>query len=68
MLKILGNIAEMFLYASVYLFISMIALKIVATGLSSDLGKQATEGSIGFSIIMAALCIGIAIMLSTVIR
>jgi hypothetical protein len=68
MLKILGNIAEMFVYASVYLFISMIAMKIVAAGLSSDLSKHVTEGSMSFSVIMAALCIGIALILSTVIR
>jgi hypothetical protein len=68
MLKILGNIAEMFVYASVYLFISMIALRIVATGLSSDYGKLTAEGSVGFSVIMAALCIGMAVIFSTVIR
>jgi hypothetical protein len=68
MWKVFGNIVEMFIYASVYLLISMGAVKIVAASFSSDCERKITENSIGFSLILAAVFIGMALVLSTVIR
>jgi hypothetical protein len=68
MWKVFDNIVEMFIYASVYLLISMVAVKIVAASFSSDFERKITENSIGFSLILAAVFIGVALVLSTVIR
>jgi hypothetical protein len=68
MWKIFGNIIEMFIYASVYLLIAIVAAKIVAAAFSSDFERRITENSIGFSLILAAIFIGMALILSTVIR
>jgi uncharacterized membrane protein YjfL (UPF0719 family) len=67
-LKILGNIVEMFIYASVYMIIVMIALKIVAAVISPDFEKKVSENDIGFSLILAALFVGMGLVLSAVIR
>ncbi len=67
MLKTLSNIVEMVVYASVYLLISMVALKIVGAGFASGHDKPPSENSNSF-LVVAALLIGIAIVISTVIR
>jgi hypothetical protein len=47
MWKIFGNIIEMFIYASVYLLIAIVAAKIAAAAFSSDFERRITENSIG---------------------
>lgn len=68
MWKILGNIVEMFIYASVYTLISMIALKIVAAALLPDFERKLAENNIAFSLICASVFIGMALILSSVLR
>jgi uncharacterized membrane protein YjfL (UPF0719 family) len=69
MWKILGTIIEMFVYASVYMIITLVALKIVSATFSPDFDKKISEeGSIGYSLICAAVFIGLAMVLSSVLR
>ncbi len=68
MWRIIGNVIEMFIYGSVYVLITIIAVKIVGASLASDIEHKIAENNIGFSLILAAVFIGMAIILSTVIR
>ncbi len=68
MWRILGNIVEMFIYGSVYLLIAIVAAKIVGASLWPDIERKISEGGSDFSIVLAAVFIGTAIILSTVIR
>lgn len=64
----LGNVLEMFVYSAVYMIISIIALKIVGASFFSDFDKKiAEENSLSVSVICAALFIGLALLLSSVI-
>ncbi len=69
MWRMLGNIVEMFVYASVYLIVVLIATKIVGASFSADFEKKLSEeGNLGFCVVCAAICIGMAILLASVIR
>lgn len=69
MWKIISNIIEIFIYSAVYLFISIVAVKILGASLSSDFEKKiAAEGNTGLSVICGCLLIGIAIIISSVFR
>ena len=65
---ILGNIVEMFVYASVYMIIAVIGLKIVGATLSADFEKRVSENDTGFSLIAGALFIGLSLVLAAVIK
>ncbi len=65
----LGNIVEMFVYASVYLIVVLVATKIVGATFSGDFEKKmCEEGNFGYCLICAAICIGMAILLAAVLR
>ena len=69
MWRMLGNIIEMFVYASVYLIVVLIATKIVGASFSGDFEKRISEeGNLGYCLICAAICIGMAILLASVLR
>jgi uncharacterized membrane protein YjfL (UPF0719 family) len=69
MWKILGNIIEMCVYSTVYMIIVLVALKIVGATFSTDFEKKISEeGNTGLAIICACLFIGIAILVSTVVK
>ncbi len=68
MWRILANIVEMLVYASVYLIVVLIATKIMAASLSADSEKKISYDSIGHSLICAAVCIGMAILLASIVR
>lgn len=69
MWKILGNIIEMCVYSTVYMIIVLVVLKIVGSTFSTDFEKKISEeGNTGLAIICACLFIGIAILLSTVVK
>jgi hypothetical protein len=69
MWRVLGNIIEMFVYASVYLIIVLIATKVIGASFSADFEKKISDdGNLGYSLICAAICIGMAILLSSIIR
>lgn len=69
MWKILGNIVEMCVYSTVYMIIVLVVLKIVGATFSTDFEKKISEeGNTGLAIICACLFIGIAILISTVVK
>jgi len=69
MWKILGNIIEMCVYSTVYMIIVLVVLKIIGATFSTEFEKKISEdGNTGLAIICACLFIGIAILLSAVVR
>jgi uncharacterized membrane protein YjfL (UPF0719 family) len=69
MLKVLGNVIEMFVYSAVYVIIVLISLKIVGSTFTTDFEKKISEeGNTGLSIICACIFIGIAIIVAAVLR
>jgi hypothetical protein len=69
MWKIFENIIGMFIYAAVYVVIVMVTLKVVGATLSPNAeSKISEEGNVGLAIIFAALAMGLAILLSSVVR
>jgi hypothetical protein len=69
MWRMLGNIVEMFVYASVYLIVVLVSTKIVGASFSADFEKKISEeGNLGYCLVCAAISIGMAIMLASVIH
>jgi uncharacterized membrane protein YjfL (UPF0719 family) len=69
MWKLLGNVVEMFVYSAVYMIIVLVSVKIVGAIFSTDFEKKISEeGNIGLSLICACIFIGLAILLSTIVR
>ncbi len=69
MWRVLGNIIEIFVYASVYLIIVLIATKVVGASFSADFEKKMSDdGNLGYALICAAICIGMAILLAAIVR
>ncbi len=69
MWKLFGNIVEMFIYASVYLIIVLISMKVVASTFSPDFEKKIVEeGNLAYAVIGASVCMGMALILMSVIR
>jgi hypothetical protein len=69
MWKIFGNIIEMCVYSAVYMIIVLVLLKIVGATFSTDFERKISEeGNIGLAIICACLFMGLAILLSTVVK
>ncbi len=69
MWKILSNIVEMFLYSAIYIIIVLISVKIVGATFSTSFEKKISdEGNIGLAIICACIFIGVAVLLSSVVR
>ena len=69
MWKIIEDVIGMFVYSAAYMVIVLVSLKIVGASVSPHFEKKiAEEGDIGLSIIFASIFIGIAILLSSVVR
>jgi hypothetical protein len=69
MWALLGNILEMFVYSAVYLIIAIVSLKIIGASFFADFdSKVAGDNSLGPSLICAAVFIGLALLLGSVIR
>jgi uncharacterized membrane protein YjfL (UPF0719 family) len=69
MWTLLGNILEMFVYSAVYLIISIVSLKIIGASFFTDFDKKiAEENSPAVSLVCAAIFIGLALLLGSVIR
>ncbi|MBP8625684.1 MAG: hypothetical protein KBE27_03035 [Syntrophorhabdaceae bacterium] len=69
MWKIISTIIEMFIYSAAYIVVLLISIKIVGASLCADFEKKiAVEGNTGLSIICGCLLIGIAIIMSGVLR
>lgn len=68
MWDMLGKVLEMFVYSAVYLIISIVSLKIMGTSFFADFEKKiADDNSLSVSLICAAVLIGLALLLSSVI-
>ena len=69
MWRVASNVLEMFVYASVYLIIVLIASKILGASFSSDFEQKIAEGTgLGYALICAAMMIGMAILLASIVR
>jgi uncharacterized membrane protein YjfL (UPF0719 family) len=69
MWRILGTVVEMFVYSAVYMVIMLLCLKTVGALFTTDFEKKISEeANTGLAIICGALFIGIAILLSVVVR
>jgi hypothetical protein len=69
MWKLLGNIVEMFVYSAVYMIIVLVSMKIIGAIFSTDFERKISEeGNVGLSLICACIFIGLAILLSNIVR
>lgn len=69
MWRVVGNITEAFVYSAVYIIIVLVATKIMGSVFASDFEKKISEeNNLGLALICAALFIGLALLLSSVIR
>lgn len=68
MWAMLGKVLEMFVYSAVYMIISIVSLKIIGASFFADFERKiADENSLSVSLICAAVFIGLALLLSSVI-
>jgi hypothetical protein len=68
MWAMLGNILEMFVYSAVYMIIAIVSLKIIGASFFTDFDKKiGEENSLSVSIVCAAIFVGLALLLSSVI-
>lgn len=69
MWRVASNVLEMFVYASVYLIIVLVASKILGASFSSDFEQKIGEGTgLGYALICGAMVIGMAILLASIVR
>jgi hypothetical protein len=69
MTKVLGNVIEMFVYTAVYMIIVLVSVKIIGAIFTTDFEKRISEeNNIALSIICACILIGLAIVVSAVIK
>jgi hypothetical protein len=69
MYKILGNVIEIFVYSAVYMVLVLVCVKIAGSVFAPDFEKRiAEEGNIGLAIICGCIFIGLALVLSSVVR
>ena len=69
MMKVFGNVIEMFVYSAVYMIIVLVSVKIIGAIFTTDFEKKISEeNNVALSIICACILIGIAMLISAVIR
>lgn len=69
MMKVLGNVIEMFVYAAVYMIIVLVSVKIIGAVFTTDFEKKiAEENNIALSIICACILIGFAVVIAAVLK
>jgi len=68
MWHVLATVVEMFVYASVYMIIAIVGLKILGASVSPEFEKRLSQSDFGPSLICASLFIGITLVLVAVIR
>ncbi len=69
MMKVFGNVIEMFVYSAVYMIIVLVSVKIIGAIFTTDFEKKISdENNIALSIICACILIGIALLVAAVIR
>jgi hypothetical protein len=68
MSRVLSTIAEIFAYSTVYLFIVMVVVRLVAANLSLEFEKQDRDSRLAASLIIAGLLVGLGFVISAVIQ
>ncbi len=69
MMKVLGNVIEMFVYAAVYMIIVLVSVKIIGAIFTTDFEKKISEeNNIALSIICAFMFAGLAIVVAAVVK
>lgn len=69
MWKLLGNVSEMFIYSAIYMIIVLVSVKVVGSVFSADFEKKISdEGNIGLAVLCAGLFLGLAVLLSSIVR
>ena len=69
MFNVLENIVGMLVYATVYLVVTLVSIKILGATVTHNIEKKISEeGNTGLSIISAGLMIGLAILFSAIVR
>jgi hypothetical protein len=69
MWKVVGNVIEMFVYSTIYLLIAMISLKIIGAAITSDFEKKiGDEANLALALIGAGMFVGLALLLSSIVR
>ena len=69
MMKVFGNVIEMFIYSAVYMIIVLVSVKIIGAIFTTDFEKKISEeNNIALSIICACILIGIALLVAAVVR
>ena len=69
MWKMMGNVVEMFVYSAIYMIIALVAVKIVGSIFSVDFERKISDnGNIGLSIICGSVFLGVALVLSSILR
>ncbi len=69
MMKVLGNVIEMFVYAAVYMIIVLVSIKIIGAVFTTDFEKKISEeNSTALSIICACMFVGLALVVAAVVK
>ncbi|HEY3275744.1 MAG TPA: DUF350 domain-containing protein [Syntrophorhabdaceae bacterium] len=69
MWKILGNVIEIFVYSAVFMVVALVCLKVTGSIFTPDFEKKIVEeGNIGLAIVCGCLFIGLALVVSSVMR
>lgn len=69
MWRLIESVIDMLVYSAVYIVVALVSLKIVCATITADFEKKVSEdGNIGLSIICASIFLGLAILLSMLVR
>lgn len=69
MMKVLGNVIEMFVYTAVYMIIVLVSIKIIGAIFTADFEKKISEeNNIALSVICACMFIGLALVVAAVVK
>jgi hypothetical protein len=68
MSRVLSNIVEIVIYSTVYLFIAMAMVRLLAATLSVEFEKQDKDNRLAASVVIAGLLAGLGFVISAVIQ
>jgi uncharacterized membrane protein YjfL (UPF0719 family) len=69
MWRLIESVIDMLVYSAVYIVVALVSLKIVGATITADFEKKVSEdGNVGLSIICASIFLGLAILLSMLVR
>jgi uncharacterized membrane protein YjfL (UPF0719 family) len=69
MWRLIESVIDMLVYSAVYIVVALVSLKIVGATITADFEKKVSEDrNVGLSIICASIFLGLAILLSMLVR